>query len=72
MTTQHDLSPIVLDRHGHPMFQCRDCREPMTHADFFDQGLRLPDSHESAGDYCDAELMDDFQHTACIRAKHSA
>ena len=72
MTTQHDLSPLVLDRQGRPMFRCRDCGEPMTQSDFFDQGLRLPESHESTDDYCDAELIDDFQHTSCLRAKHSA
>ena len=72
MTTQHDVSPPILDRQGLPMFRCRFCGESMTHADFFDQGLRLPDSHESIVDYCDAELLDEFEHTSCLRAKHSA
>lgn len=72
MTTTHDVSPPILDRQGRPMFRCRDCGEAMTQADFFDQGLRLPESYETAADYCDAELLDDFQHAACLRAKHTA
>lgn len=72
MTTQHHVSPLILDRDGRPMFLCRDCGAPMTQADFFDQSMRLPESYESAADYCDAELLDDFQHSSCLGAKHSA
>ena len=72
MTTQHNVSPPVADRQGRPMFHCRFCDNPMTQADFFEQGLRLPDAHESIADYRDAELLDDFEHTTCLRAKHNA
>lgn len=72
MTAQHNVSPLVLDRQGRPMFHCRHCGEPITQADFFDQGLRLPESYESAADYRDAELLDDFEHSSCLRARHSA
>jgi len=68
LTTAHE--PIV-DEHGRPMFFCRDCRQPMSRDDFFDLGLRTPDRGESASDYCDAELIDDFQHPACLPSERA-
>lgn len=67
MTT---TSPIA-DQHGRVMFYCSRCKQPMTIEDFFDLGLRLPDRWETASDYCDAELIDSFEHPDCLRAERA-
>lgn len=72
MTIQDSPAIPVTDRQGRPMFTCHVCAAPMTHADFFEQSLRLPDADESAADYCDAELVDTFMHVACARAERGA
>lgn len=64
MTTS---SPLV-DQHGRVMFHCAICRQPLTSDDFFDLALRPPDRGESASDYCDAELIDQLEHLACLQA----
>jgi len=69
MTTTHDA---LLDEHGRVLFRCHVCGEPMTRSDFFDQGLRMPDRGEGAADYCDAELIDRFDHAVCsVRSRAS-
>ena len=50
------------------MFTCRRCGRALTTDDLFELGMRLPDKGESRGDYCDAELLDDVEHPACIAA----
>jgi hypothetical protein len=59
--------PIV-DFSGRIMFFCTACGAPMTRDDFFEIGLRLPDSGESHDDYCDAELIDGVMHVDCLRS----
>jgi hypothetical protein len=56
---------ILVDERGHVMFHCALCGEPMTRGDFFDQAMRLPDRGEGPDDYCDAELIDRFEHARC-------
>jgi hypothetical protein len=58
----------ILDGRGVVMFHCSTCGGPITKEDFFEQSLRLPDFDESRDDYCDAELIDEFRHNACIAA----
>jgi hypothetical protein len=58
----------VTDFRGHVMFHCGICRQPLTKDDFFDMSLRLPHHGESRDDYCEAELIDEMSHTACLRA----
>lgn len=62
----------ILDDRGRIMFRCAHCGEPMTKSDFFDLGMRLPDRGEGPDDYCDAELIDRFEHDACaVRTRAS-
>lgn len=68
MTNAHD---VILDERARVMFRCGACGEPMARTDFFDQGMRLPERGESASDYCDAELIDRFEHTACSNRQRS-
>ena len=68
MTSTHDS---LLDERGHVLFRCAVCGEPMTRSDFFDLGLRVPDRGEDASDYCDAELIDRFEHGACTERARS-
>ena len=63
-----EYSEPVLDPHGVVMFHCASCGGPITKDDFFEQSLRLPDYDEGRDDYCDAELLDEIRHTACVRA----
>jgi len=56
----------ILDERGRIMFRCSHCGEPMTRSDFFDLGLRVPDRDETVDDYCDAELIDRFEHGPCL------
>jgi hypothetical protein len=65
---QEPSSPIV-DEHGRIMFHCADCGAPLTSADLFELGLRVPDYGESKEDYCDAELVDVLQDANCVRAR---
>ena len=58
----------ILDAAGRVMFRCSHCGEPMRSDDFFEQGLRMPERGELAGDYCDEELIDQFEHLPCLRA----
>ncbi len=57
---------IVLDHLGRVFMTCARCREPLRKADFWDTGLRLPEYGESAEAYCDAELLDELIHPACV------
>jgi hypothetical protein len=43
----------------------------MTRSDFFDLGLRTPYPGEGADDYCDAELIDRFEHGPCAERQRS-
>jgi hypothetical protein len=61
-------SDAVTDFRGQIMFRCGVCRVALTKEDFFEMSLRLPDSGESKDDYCEAELIDEMSHTACLRA----
>ncbi|MDI6858769.1 MAG: hypothetical protein QME71_10705 [Dehalococcoidia bacterium] len=56
---------ILLDARGLPLFCCRACQRPLTRRDFAELGLRLPDPGETAGEYCDEELIDDLTHFDC-------
>jgi hypothetical protein len=67
MTTQDAL----LDERGRVMFRCALCGEPMTRSDFFDLGLRTPYPGEGADDYCDAELIDSFEHGPCAERRRA-
>ncbi|MEX2246518.1 MAG: hypothetical protein WEC75_07505 [Dehalococcoidia bacterium] len=58
----------VHDFKGRIMFVCVTCREPLTYDDFFQLGLRMPETDETRDDYCDAELLDNLAHAACLRA----
>jgi hypothetical protein len=69
MTIDHDT---ITDARGRAMFYCAICREPLTKSDFFDLALRLPDYGESVGDYCDAELIDRFEHVHCTARAREA
>lgn len=60
-------SPVV-DFQGRTMFFCTMCGAPITHDDFFEIGLRLPDVRESRSDYCESELIDTIEHIDCLRA----
>lgn len=62
----------IVDTAGRPMFYCTGCGSPLTHDDFFDLGMRLPDAGESREDYCDAELIDAVVHLRCLRAAKQA
>jgi len=62
----------ILDERGRIMFRCAHCAEPMTRSDFFDLGMRLPDRGETVDDYRDAELIDRFEHGACLARARAA
>ncbi|HEY8172358.1 MAG TPA: hypothetical protein VIH21_04660 [Dehalococcoidia bacterium] len=66
----NSASPIT-DEHGRAMFHCAVCRRPLTNDDFFELGLRLPDRFETAGDYFDAELIDELEHPECTHARRA-
>jgi hypothetical protein len=57
----------ILDEAGRVMFRCGTCGGAISDDDFFEIGLRLPESGESADDYCDAELIERIDHVACGR-----
>lgn len=59
---------IVTDFRGRVLFYCGTCGAALTKDDFFDMSLRLPRQTESRDDYCEAELIDEMSHTACLRA----
>jgi hypothetical protein len=40
--------------------------------DFFHQGLRYPESGETAQDYLDTELIDELAHHDCVSAARKA
>jgi hypothetical protein len=40
--------------------------------DFFHQGLRYPESRETAQDYLDTELIDELAHYDCVGAARKA
>ena len=65
-------SNIITDEHGRTMFYCARCEQPMTKDDFFELSMRLPDRGEGRDDYCDAELIDRFEHTACTAREREA
>lgn len=59
---------IVRDHRGRPFLTCTACGEPLRRADFWHAGLRLPEHGETVDEYCDAELVDDLRHVACLNA----
>lgn len=63
-----DLILPLTDRDGIPMFRCAFCDVPLGAKDLNDIGLRAPDPGESRDEYIDAELIDRFEHLACVRA----
>lgn len=63
--------PIV-DDHGHVMFHCSGCGDPMTEDDFFTLSLRLPDYRETRDEYCDGELIDSFRHPSCTQVANAS
>jgi hypothetical protein len=69
MTIDHDT---IIDERGRAMFYCAFCNEPLTKSDFFDLGMRLPDHGEGVDDYCDAELVDRFEHARCTARARAA
>ena len=69
MTSANDT---ITDEHGRAMFLCGLCGQAMGKDDFFDQGMRLPDRGEGRDDYCDAELIDGFEHAACTAKAHAS
>jgi hypothetical protein len=60
---------IIADAQGRPLFRCRVCGTPITERDFADLGLRVPEYGETRDEYCDAELIDDIAHKACVGAR---
>ncbi len=64
-------SDPVIDCRKQVLFSCSGCGSPLTHDDFFELGLRLPDSGESRDEYCESELIDDVSHTRCLRSRAS-
>ena len=58
----------VTDFRGEVLFRCGICHLVLTKDDFFEMSLRLPDQGESRDAYCEAELIDEMSHTACLRA----
>jgi hypothetical protein len=69
MTVDHDT---ITDERGRVMFRCAICGDPVTKSDFFNLGLRLPDHGEGVDDYCDAELIDRFEHPRCTARERAA
>jgi hypothetical protein len=61
----------LVDYRGRVMFVCKCCQQPITRDDFFDLGLRVPDTDESRDDYCEAELLDEVSHLDCLSAKRA-
>lgn len=59
---------IVRDHHGRPFMTCAACGAPLRAEDFWNAGLRLPERGETVEEYCDAELVDDLRHVACLSA----
>ncbi len=59
---------IVLDAKGRPFMRCAVCGAPLRKEDFWNAGLRLPEHGETAEEFCDAELVDDLRHVACLSA----
>ncbi|HWQ28929.1 MAG TPA: hypothetical protein VNN12_07890 [Dehalococcoidia bacterium] len=59
---------IVRDHRGRPFMTCVACGAPLRKEDFWNAGLRLPEYGETAEEYCDAELLDDLRHAACLSA----
>jgi hypothetical protein len=57
---------------GRPLFHCPQCGAPITHLDFAQLGLRLPDIDECASDYFDAEVIDSLSHFDCPMAARAA
>ena len=59
-------SEPILNPCGTVMFHCASCGGPITKEDFFELSLRLPEYDEDRDDYCNAELIDEIRHRACI------
>jgi len=72
MARDYQREGIVGDRRGAPLFLCSLCRGALTFADFDRQGLRLPESGETAQEYLDAELIDELAHYDCVSAAREA
>lgn len=48
------------------LFTCPICGRPVLESDYFELGMRPPDPGETRDEYCDAELVDEIQHAACV------
>jgi hypothetical protein len=59
---------VVRDYRGQELLRCTHCGRALTHAEFYDLGLRLPEAGESCDDYYDAEVLDSATHPACVEA----
>jgi len=66
--TMPEPHEVVRDFQGQDLLHCSHCGRPLTQAEFFDLGLRLPEPGESRDEYCDAEVLDSVTHTACLAA----
>jgi hypothetical protein len=62
---------IVLDRLGRAVIVCARCASPLTHDDFFELGLRLPEPHETRDEYLDDELLDGVTHQGCSLSRQA-
>ena len=70
----HDENDPLLDRAGRTRFLCGVCRAALSASDLAELGLRVPDSDETIGEYCDAELLDaqELYHPRCREREEAA
>lgn len=72
MARNYEVEGILRDPRGAPLFRCSVCGAPLTLADFGHQGLRYPDSGETAQEYLDTELIDRLTHYDCVATARKA
>ena len=72
MARNYEVEGILRDQRGSPLFRCSVCGAPLSVVDFFHQGLRYPESGETAQDYLDTELIDELAHCDCVGAARKA
>ena len=72
MARNYEVEGILRDQRGAPLFPCSVCGAPLTLSDFGRQGLRYPDSGETAQEYLDTELIDRLTHYDCVGTARKA
>lgn len=72
MARNGEVEGMLRDQRGAPLFRCSVCGGPLSVVDFFHQGLRYPESGETAQDYLDTELIDELAHHDCVSAARKA